>query len=38
MAEGPASWLSKKQEIVALSTSEAEYIALNVVTQEEPFG
>ena len=34
MAGGPVSWLSKKQAIVALSTSEAEYIALSVATQE----
>ena len=34
MAEGPISWLSKKQPIVALSTSEAEYVALSAATQE----
>lgn len=34
MAEGSISWLSKKQPIVALSTSEAEYVALSVATQE----
>ena len=28
------SWLSKKQAVVALSTSEAEYIALSLATQE----
>ena len=28
LAGGPISWLSKKQAIVTLSTSEAEYIAL----------
>ena len=28
------SWLSKKQAIVALSTSEAEYVALSLATQE----
>ena len=31
---GPISWLSKKQAAVALSTSEAEYVALSSVTQE----
>jgi len=34
MAGGPVSWLSKKQQIVALSTSEAEYVALSMATQE----
>ena len=34
MAGGPISWLSKKQPIVALSTSEAEYIALSSASQE----
>ena len=34
MAGGPVSWLSKKQAIVALSTSEAEYVAVSTATQE----
>ena len=34
MGGGPVSWLSKKQAIVALSTSEAEYVALSFATQE----
>ena len=34
MGGGPISWLSKKQAIVALSTSEAEYVALSFATQE----
>ena len=34
MAGGPISWLSKKQAVVALSTSEAEYVALSLATQE----
>ena len=34
MAGGPISWLSKKQAVVALSTSEAEYVALSAATQE----
>ena len=34
MAGGPLSCLSKKQSIVALSASEAEYIALSMATQE----
>ena len=34
MAGGALSWLSKKQPIVALSTSEAEYVALSSATQE----
>ena len=31
---GAISWLSKKQPVVALSTSEAEYIALSCAAQE----
>ena len=34
MAEGPISWLSKKQTTVALSTSEAEYVSVSAATQE----
>ena len=34
MAGGPVNWLSKKQAVVALSTSEAEYVALSSATQE----
>ena len=34
MAGGAISWLSKKQAVVALSTSEAEYVALSSATQE----
>ena len=33
-AGGVISWLSKKQAVVALSTSEAEYIALSLAAQE----
>lgn len=32
MAGGAISWLSKKQSTVALSTSEAEYVALSLAT------
>ena len=31
---GAVSWLSMKQAVVALSTSEAEYIALSSAAQE----
>ena len=31
---GAVSWLSKKQAVVALSTSEAEYMALSSAVQE----
>ena len=34
LAGGPISWLSKKQSVVALSTSEAEYVALSTCAQE----
>ena len=34
MVGGAIIWLSKKQAIVSISTSEAEYIALSSVTQE----
>ena len=34
MSSGAVSWLSQKQSTVALSTAEAEYIALGSATQE----
>ena len=34
MSGGPVSWTSKKQPIVTLSTTEAEYVALSTATQE----
>ena len=34
LSGGAISWLSKKQATVALSTAEAEYIALSATTQE----
>ena len=34
LAGGAVSWLSKKQAVVALSTSEAEYMALSLAVQE----
>ena len=34
LAGGAVSWLSKKQATVALSTAEAEYVALSAATQE----
>ena len=34
LAKGAVSWYSKKQSVVALSTSEAEYVALSQATQE----
>ena len=34
MTEGPISWLSKKQSIIALSTSEAEYVAVSTTALE----
>ncbi len=34
MSGGAVSWLSKKQAVVALSTAEAEYVALSAATQE----
>ena len=32
--KGPVSWISKKQPVIALSTSEAEYIAVSAAAQE----
>ena len=34
LAGGPISWQSKKQGVVALSTCEAEYVALSAAVQE----
>ena len=34
LAGGAVSWLSKKQTVTALSTSEAEYVALSTAAQE----
>ena len=34
MSGGAVSWLSQKQATVALSTAEAEYVALGSATQE----
>ena len=34
IAGGPVSWRSKKQDTVALSTAEAEYVALSSAVQE----
>ena len=34
MAGGPVSWLSKRQSVVAVSTTESEYIALFSCVQE----
>ena len=34
LAGGAISWLSKKQAVVALSISEAEYVALSMAAQE----
>ena len=34
LANGPVTWKSKKQPLVALSTTEAEYYALGVACQE----
>ena len=34
MTNGPISWQSRKQEIVALSTMEAEYVACSEATRE----
>ena len=34
MSRGAISWFSRKQPVVALSTAEAEYVALSTATQE----
>ena len=34
LSDGPISWRSKKQKCVALSTVEAEYVALSGAAQE----
>ena len=34
LANGPISWKSKLQTIIAQSTTEAEYIAINAATKE----
>ena len=34
LCRGAASWKTRKQDIVALSTTEAEYIALTVASKE----
>jgi hypothetical protein len=34
LAGGPISWRSKKQQVVALSTAEAEYVAMTEACQE----
>ena len=33
-SDGPISWRSKKQKCIALSTAEAEYVALSGAAQE----
>ena len=33
-AGGPIAWISRKQKLVATSTTEAEYIALSIYTKE----
>ena len=32
--DGPISWASKRQQTIALSTTEAEYMAVSATTQE----
>lgn len=34
MSRGAISWFSRKQSVVGLSTTEAEYIGLSIATQE----
>ena len=34
MSGGAVSWLSRRQPVVALSTTKAEYIAVSITTQE----
>jgi len=34
MAKGPIIWMSKKQFVIALSTSKVKYVAVSVAAQE----
>ena len=34
LCDGPISWKNKRQDVVTLSSTEAEYIAISFATQE----